>query len=79
MKRIINQRVPDATFALTIVRQTGELEIHLAFADATAAETIADALQARKSDLHDGWASKATAVLGPDAISSLAASAMPSG
>ena len=78
ISRLINQRVPDADFALTIVRQAGKQEIHVAFADEAAAATIAGAFQARRSDRHDGWASQATAELDPDTISRLAAAAVAS-
>lgn len=78
ISRLINQRVPDVEFALTIVRQAGKQEIHVAFADEAAAATIASAFQARRSDRHEGWASQATAVLDPDTISRLASSAVAS-
>ena len=58
LQRFIRKLAPAADYATTIVRDGGQPEVHLAFANELDACTLADAVQAKASHRNAGWASE---------------------
>ena len=65
LESLIEKLVPSAAYATKIVRQGGTAEIYCVFEKESDAQRVADAVRARRTGRHPGWASQWSFVLDP--------------
>ena len=65
LESLIEKLVPSAAYATKIVRQGGTAEIYCVFEKESDAQRVADAVRARRTCWHPGWASQWSFVLDP--------------
>ena len=58
MKLLIERLQPEGNFALSCERASAETMLFCAFAQASDAYIVIDALAGREDNLHNGWASE---------------------
>ena len=58
VERLIDEMAPFGAYAVTAQAETGSTTVFCAFALATDADQMIDALNAREDNLHLGWASE---------------------
>ena len=58
LERLVKALAPVGEYATSIVRETGEPEVHLAFANELDARKLADPVRAAMTDRYHGWASQ---------------------
>ena len=72
LERLVKALAPVGEYATSIVRETGEPEVHLAFANELDARKLADLVRAAMTDRYHGWASQRAVGLDAAAVDALA-------
>jgi hypothetical protein len=58
LERLVKTLAPDGDYATSIVRETGQPELHLAFENELDARKLADSVQANTTGRYLGWTSQ---------------------
>ena len=58
LKRLVRRHKPAGLYAVTVVREAGRPEVHLAFEDQVDALKLAEAMKAKAIGTYSGWASQ---------------------
>ncbi|HTB35798.1 MAG TPA: hypothetical protein VK777_01890 [Reyranella sp.] len=72
LERLVKTLAPTGDYATSIVRETGEPEVHLAFENEPDARKLADSVRAAMTDRYPGWASQRAFELDAAAVDALA-------
>jgi hypothetical protein len=72
LERLIKTLGPTGDYATSIVRETGQPEVHLAFEHEPDARTLADSVKAARADRYQGWASQCAFALDAASVDALA-------
>jgi hypothetical protein len=72
LERLVKTLAPTGDYATSIVRETGEPEVHLAFENEPDARKLADSVRAAMTDRYQGWASQRAFELDAAAVDALA-------
>jgi hypothetical protein len=72
LERLVKTLGPTGDYATSIVRETGEPEVHLAFENEPDARKLADSVKAVRTDRYHGWASQRAFALGAASVDALA-------
>jgi hypothetical protein len=73
LERLVKTLGPTGDYATSIVRETGQPEVHFAFANEVDARKLADSVQAAMTERYHGWTSQHAVALDADALDALAA------
>jgi hypothetical protein len=72
LERLVKTLGPTGDYATSIVRETGQPEVHLAFENEFDARKLADSVQADMTSRYHGWASQRAFALDAAAVDALA-------
>jgi hypothetical protein len=72
LERLVKTLAPGGDYATSIVRETGQPEVHLAFENELDARKLADSVQAAVTNRYHGWASQRAFALDAAAVDALA-------
>jgi hypothetical protein len=72
LERLVKTLGPTGDYATSIVRETGQPEVHLAFENEFDARKLADSVQADMTSRYHGWASQCAFALDAAAVDALA-------
>jgi len=72
LERLVKTLVPGGDYATSIVRETGQPEVHLAFENELDALKLADSVKADMTSRYHGWASQRAFALDAAAVDALA-------
>jgi len=72
LERLIKTLGPTGDYATSIVRETGQPEVHLAFENEPDARKLADSVKAARADRYQGWASQCAFALDAASVDALA-------
>ena len=72
LERLVKTLAPGGDYATSIVRETGQPEVHLAFENELDARKLADSVQAGTTSRYLGWASQRAFELDAAAVDAMA-------
>ena len=72
LERLVKTLGPTGDYATSIVRETGQPEVHLAFEIEPDARKLADSVKAARADRYQGWASQSAFALDAASVDALA-------
>jgi hypothetical protein len=72
LERLVKTLAPSGDYATSIVRETGQPEVHLAFENELDARTLADSVQAATTGRYLGWTSQRAFGLDAAAVDAMA-------
>jgi hypothetical protein len=72
LERLVKTLAPSGDYATSIVRETGEPEVHLAFENELDARKLADSVRAAVTERYHGWASQRAFELDAAGVDALA-------
>lgn len=72
LERLVKTLAPTGDYATSIVRETGQPEVHLAFENELDARKLADSVQAAMTGRYHGWASQHAVALDAAAVDAMA-------
>jgi hypothetical protein len=71
LERLVKTLAPTGDYATSIVRETGQPEVHLAFANELDARKLAESVQAAMTDRYHGWTSQHAFALDAAAVDAM--------
>jgi hypothetical protein len=77
LERLVKTLAPGGDYATSIVRETGQPEVHLAFENELDARKLADSVQAATTGRYLGWTSQRAVELDAAAVDAMASGLPP--